>query len=375
MSKKQIKILVAPNSMKGSLNAFEFADIVEKAFTEVSSTYSIRKVPVADGGDFTGEVLRRALNARVVEKEVIDPLGRPVKSKYAVSGEKAIIEMADASGIKLLQNDKLNPMEASSYGTGQLIGEAINAGCTEILLGVGGSATVDGGLGVLEALGFRLLDKKGNRLKGNGRSMALVVEVQKPVLPVNLSVKIICDVDNPLLGEKGAAAVFGPQKGATPQMVLQLEEGLAHWAGVLQNETDKDFSTKHGAGAAGGIALPLLAFLNAEIVSGASFVLSQLNLDESVQWADIVITGEGKIDGQTLYNKAPKAVADISRKYGKPVFAIGGMVTGEASGAFDGIFSLAPGPVSLHEAMSNSSEMLYNFSFELAKLIRSVYNK
>lgn len=375
MSKKKINVLVAPNSMKGSLNAFEFADIVEKAFSEVSSVYSIRKVPVADGGDFTGEVLCRALNAKVVEKEVIDPLGRPVKSKYAVSGEKAIIEMADASGIKLLKPGELNPMETSSFGTGQLIREAINAGCTEILLGVGGSATVDGGLGMLEALGFRLLDKNVNQMNGKGSSLALVEKVLKPVLPANLSVKIICDVDNSLLGENGAAAVFGPQKGATPAMVSQLEEGLAHWAGVLQKETGNDFSTKNGTGAAGGIALPLLAFFNAEIVPGASFVLSQLKLDESVQWADIVITGEGKIDGQTLYNKAPKTVADVSRRLGKPVFAIGGAVTKEASNAFDGIFSLVPGPVSLHEAINNSPEMLYNFSFELAKLICSVYNR
>lgn len=375
MNKKKINVLVAPNSMKGSLNAFEFADIVEKAFVEVSSAYSIRKVPVADGGDFTGEVLRRALNAKVVEKEVYDPLGRPVKSKYAVSGESAIIEMADASGIKLLRPGELNPMETSSFGTGQLIGEAINAGCTKILLGVGGSATVDGGLGMLEALGFRLLDKKGNLREGKGKNLLLVESIQKPVLPKNLTVKIISDVDNPLLGENGAAAVFGPQKGATPQMVLQLEEGLAHWANVLKYETGNDFSSQKGAGAAGGIALPLLAFFNAEIVSGASFVLSQVKLEETVQWADIVITGEGKIDGQTLYNKAPKAVADISRRLGKPVFAIGGAITKEASGAFDGMFSLVPGPVSLQESLKNSSEMLYNFSFELAKLICSVHER
>lgn len=375
MNEKQINVLVAPNSMKGSLNAFEFADIVEKAFAEVSSAYSIRKVPVADGGDFTGEVLRVALNANVVETETRDPLGRTIKSKYARAGYKAVIEMADASGIKLLKSDELNPIETSSFGTGQLIREAVNAGCKEVLLGVGGSATVDGGMGMMEALGFQLLDKNGNLLEGKGKNLLLVESIQTPVLSENLTVKIICDVDNPLLGENGAAAVFGPQKGATPQMVLQLEEGLAHWAGVLQNETGNDFSSQKGAGAAGGIALPLLAFFNAEIVPGASFVLSQVKLEEAVQWADIVIAGEGKIDGQTLYNKAPKAVADISRRYRKPVFAIGGTVTGEASEAFDGIFSLVPGPVDLNEAMAKSSEMLYDFSFELAKLILSVYRK
>ena len=160
MKKKQLKVLIAPNSMKGSLNAFDFADEVEKAFMKISSGFLVRKIPVADGGDFTGEVLCNALGAKVVEVEVKDPLGRPVRAKYARAGKKAVIEMADASGIKLLRPNEMNPLETSSFGTGQLINEAINAGCTEILLGVGGSATVDGGLGMVEALGFQLFDKK-----------------------------------------------------------------------------------------------------------------------------------------------------------------------------------------------------------------------
>lgn len=375
MRKKQLNVLIAPNSMKGSLDAFSFADLVEEAFLKASSDFFVRKVPVADGGDFTGEVLCRALNARIVEVKVKDPLGRPVVAKYGRTGRRAIIEMADASGIKLLEANELNPLETTSYGTGQLIKEAIHAGCSEILLGVGGSATVDGGLGMLEALGFRLLDKNGNVLEGKGKNLQLIEKIHKPEIPANVSVKIICDVNNPLLGERGAAAVFAPQKGATPAMVAQLENGLAHWAAVVQRETGKDFSLQKGAGAAGGIAIPLLAFYSAEIVPGASFVLSQLQLDDAVQWADIVITGEGKIDGQTLHNKAPKAVADIARNHKKPVFAIGGTVTRDSSEAFDGIFSMVPGPVSLKEAMEKSREMLFNFSFELAKMIRSLNKK
>jgi glycerate kinase len=222
MNQKKIKILVAPNSMKGSLNAFDFADLVEKAFLKISDDFLVRKVPVADGGDFTGEVLCRALNAERVETTVHDPLGRKLKAKFCKSGKKAIIEMADASGIKMLNSDELNPLETSSFGTGQMIQKAINSGCTEIFLGVGGSATVDGGMGMLEALGFQFYNENGLELKGNGKNLEDVAEIRKPQLPSDILIKVICDVDNPLLGENGAATVFGPQKGATPQMVSQL---------------------------------------------------------------------------------------------------------------------------------------------------------
>jgi glycerate kinase len=375
MNKKKINILVAPNSMKGSLNAFDFADVVEKAFLNVSSDFSIRKVPVADGGDYTGEVLSRALNAEVVKITVDDPLGRKVKSKFAQAGKKAIVEMADASGLKLLKPDELNPLKTSSFGTGKLIQAAINSGCTEIFLGVGGSATVDGGMGMLEALGFYFFDENDRKLNGNGRNLQLVKRTIKPLLPSGITIKIICDVDNSLLGPNGAAAVFGPQKGATPQMVAQLEKGLTNWAGILENESGKALANLKGAGAAGGIALPLVAFYHAEIVPGASFVLSQLNFENQVEWADLVITGEGKLDSQTLHNKAPKAVADAARKAGKPVIAIGGSVQKDISGAFDGIFSITPGPVSLEKSMQHSVEMIFDVSFELAKLIHSLHIK
>jgi glycerate 2-kinase len=375
MSKKQLKILVSPNSMKGSLNAFDFADVVEKAFLKVSNDFLVRKLPVADGGDFTGEVLCRALHAEVIETTVNDPLGRKIKAKYCKSGKIAIIEMADASGIKLLKTEELNPLKTSSFGTGQLIQESINSGCAEILLGVGGSATVDGGMGMLEAFGFQFFDENGLELIGNGKNLEYVAEIRKPLLPVNISIKIICDVDNPLLGENGAATIFGPQKGATSQMVAQLEKGLDNWAEILESESGRELANLKGAGAAGGIAIPLVAFFHAEIVPGATFVLSQLNFEKQVEWADLVITGEGKLDSQTLNNKAPMAVADAARKAGKPVIAIGGSVKKEISNAFNGVFSITPGPVSLEKSMKHSAEMLFDLSFELAKLIHSVHGK
>lgn len=364
-----MNILVAPNSMKGSLTAAKFADVVEKAFLDVSSGFSIRKIPVADGGDFTGEVLAQALGAKTVFHKVRDPFGREISARFALAGKTAIIEMADASGIKLLKNYELNPLKASSFGTGQLIARAIALGCTEILLGIGGSATVDGGAGMLEALGFSFSDETGNLLPGNGGNTGKINKIQKGEIPDHLTLKIICDVDNPLLGTNGAASVFGPQKGATPEMVQILENGLKNWVGLLETETNKELATLEGAGAAGGTALPLLAFFNAEIVKGAEFILKKLHFEKEIEWADLVITGEGKIDHQTLSDKAPKAVADWAHKAGKPVIAIGGAVENDASAAFDGIFSFVPGPLPLKESMENSEKFLFYFSRELAKLL------
>jgi len=363
-----IKVLVAPNSMKGSLNAFDFADTVETAFLNISDQFEIRKVPVADGGDFTGEILKRNLNARDIFVQVKGPRGEVVKSKYALTNKVAIIEMADASGMKLIDSGLLNPMEASSYGTGQLIKHAIENGCTEIFLAIGGSATVDGGMGMLEALGFRFFDKNGGQLNGNGKNLLKISLLETPEIP-EISFEIICDVDNPLLGSSGAAAVFGPQKGATPKMVHLLEKGLMNWADIIFKKSGKQLKEVNGGGAAGGISIPLLAFFDAQIVPGADFVLEQLDFESEVNWADIVITGEGKIDSQTLNNKAPFAVGKIAREQNKPVFAIGGMVEKEASKLFDGIYSLINGPMDLEYAIKNSKVLVYDFSFEFAKTL------
>jgi glycerate kinase len=271
--------------------------------------------------------------------------------------------------MKLLDPKELNPFETSSFGTGQLMAEAIGKGCTEILLGVGGSATVDGGTGLLTSLGFQLLSENSQSLPGNGKNLKLIREIVKPVLPENLSVKVISDVDNPLLGLNGAAAVFAPQKGADAEMVKRLEHGLSIWCDLLEKQTGKELSGIKGGGAAGGVAVPLVAYFHAQIVPGTSFVLSKLNFDEHVQWADMVITGEGKIDSQTLNDKAPKVVADRARKAGKPVLAIAGATEKEASEAFDGMFSFTNGPVSLNDSIKNSKKLVFDFSVELARLL------
>jgi len=221
----------------------------------------------------------------------------------------------------------------------------------------------------MEALGFQFFDNKKKRLTGNGSNLAKICSIRKPVVQEKIKFKIICDVDNPLLGVNGAAAVFGPQKGATPEMVNQLEKGLENWADVLSKETGNSLKSVAGGGAAGGLAIPLLSFFDAEMVEGTDFVLEQLKFEEQVKWADLVITGEGKIDAQTLNNKAPFGVAKMARKYKKPVLAIGGKVEMDASTVFDGVYSLVDGPVTLKYAMENSKELLEKFSVELAKTI------
>lgn len=367
-----MNILLAPNSMKGSLSAFEFANTVEKALLEYSPQFNIRKVPVADGGDFTGEVLAKALNAETVYIQVHDPLGKLINSKYFVSGKTAIIEMADASGMKLVDKHELNPLKASSFGTGELIADTIHNGCTEVLLAVGGSATVDGGMGMMQALGFHFSDENGNELDGNGLNLGKVSEINYPKMIPEIAIKIICDVDNPLLGANGAAAVFGPQKGATPEMVVQLEKGLKNWTKILRQKTGKYISELPGTGAAGGVSIPLIMLFNAEIVRGADFVLSLLNFDEHVKWADLVITGEGKLDAQTLNNKAPYAVAQWAKKQKKPVFAFGGIVENEASAIFDEVFCTSDKSYGLEFAMSNAKQILFDFTSGFASKIEEL---
>ncbi len=370
-----MNILLAPNSMKGSLSAFEFADIAEKALIASSPEFKVRKVPVADGGDLTGEILAKALHADVIPKEVHNPVGAKINSKYYVSGNSAIIEMAEASGMKLIDSTELNPLKTSTFGTGELISHAIRHECSEILLAIGGSATVDGGMGMLEALGFTFFDINGHVLKGNGFNLNKITEIRIPEIISKTAIKIITDVDNPLLGDKGAAVVFGPQKGATREMVALLENGLKNWAALLHNKTKKDCAHLEGAGAAGGISVPLLSFFNAEIVRGADYVLSVLNFDKQVEWAEVVITGEGKIDSQTLNNKAPFAVAKRAAKQNKPVIAIGGIAEKREWDAFDGVFSISENAPDIDYAMKNAGSLLYDFMFGFADKLENIVKK
>lgn len=369
-----MNILIAPNSMKGSLSAFRFAELVGQAFLDTDSLfYNVCTVPVADGGDHTADVLIKSLNLETYKTQVCDPLGRKINASFGYANGLAVIEMANASGMKLLKHSELNPLMASSYGTGQLIMEAVKLGAKNIYIGVGGSATVDGGTGMLEALGLNFYDSSKKKLITNGGNLENIRSVDgKLKVPYDLKVKIICDVDNPLLGEKGAAKVFSPQKGATAEMVDMLENGLKNFAEITRKCTGKSTIQLKGGGAAGGFCAGLYAWLDAEIVPGADFILDMLSFNKHVQWADLVITGEGKIDNQTIENKAPFAVAKRAKSYKKPVIGIAGWKELTNTSYFDGIFSIINKPCSLEEAMDYVEQYIYETTMELARFIIAI---
>ncbi|MEI7525353.1 MAG: glycerate kinase [Mariniphaga sp.] len=371
-----MRILVAPNAMKGSLSASDFADAIEEGLKLADGSTEVLKRPLADGGDGTNELLIKVLNGLFIPVQVHDPLGRVIVSRIGWLSESkcAVIEMAEASGLKLLATDELNPMKASSRGTGELILAAIEKGAQKIILGIGGSATVDGGIGILKALGFRLSDKSGIEINEGGEGLNQIVKIFKDnVNPniLNCEIVIATDVKNPVLGNEGAATIYGPQKGATPLMVNDLESGLQNYVRILEQVSHKELDELVGGGAAGGVALPLIAFLNAHMESGAELIMELLGVLDELKKCDLVITGEGCIDLQTCQGKGPAVVALAAREAGIPVIAIGGTIRDEASALFDGIFSITDGPLSLEDAMANSYELTKSLAFQLGKIIKT----
>ena len=372
-----MRILVAPNAMKGSLSANEFADAIADGLLEANPDFTIIKKPLADGGDGTAEVLVKALDGEFVQIQVHDPLLRMINARFGwlPISKTAVIEMAEASGIKLLQVSELNPMIASSYGTGELIRQAVKMGAKKIIIGIGGSATVDGGIGMMKALGFEMLDIFGGEIADGGNGLIQLARVKKDNVPSDIlrcEIIIASDVTNPLLGENGAAEVYGPQKGATPQMVNELELGMENYVSALELFSKKTLKDLVGGGSAGGISIPLIAFLNAKTTSGSDLIFDLLGIYDDLKNCDLVITGEGCIDSQTCQGKGPAAIALAAKKLGIPIIAIGGAVKPEASYLFDGIFSIANAPISLENAMENAYQLTKNVSIEIGKLIKSL---
>lgn len=365
-----MNILIAPNSMKGSLDAAAFSDCLEAGFRSVSPVFAIRKVPVADGGDFTGRILCEALSANLFTETVADPLGRSVEAVYGIAGSTAIIEMASASGLRLLKHGERKPLEATSRGTGQLILAALERGCRRIILGAGGSATIDGGIGMLEALGFTFNDRYQNQLPGNCRSLGEVATILRPdSLPAVSEVIVLADVVNPLLGTDGAVAVYGPQKGATGRVAATLEAGLTNWIACLEKTSGKTLRDLPGMGAAGGLAAGLVAFLNGTVTPGAGFVFDILKMEEHLRWADWVFTGEGKADSQSLENKAPMALAVKASALGKPVTLIAGSYDPACTAAYDAAFSISNGPETLAGLMDLAPEKSTTLARQLARFM------
>lgn len=330
-----MKIIVAPDSFKGSLTAVEVSDAIEQGIREIFLEAEIVKIPMADGGDGTVQCLVNATGGEILRKKVTGPLGDEVLASYGILGDKktAVIEMAEASGLTLVPENKRNPLITTTYGTGQLIKAALDQGCRKMIIGIGGSATNDGGAGMVQALGVKLLDREGKEIGFGGGELRKIFRIDTKYLDNRLSeteVLIASDVSNPLCGPKGAARIYGPQKGATPEIIKQLDESLAHFAEVIKRDLHKDIKDIPGAGAAGGLGAGLIAFLDAELKPGIEIIIEIVKLEQAIKDADLVITGEGKIDSQTIYGKAPIGVAKIAKKYNIPVIAVAAIIGDDA---------------------------------------------
>ncbi|EOF4702316.1 glycerate 3-kinase [Klebsiella oxytoca] len=374
-----MKIIIAPDSFKESVSASRCAQAIKAGFVSIFPQAEYVCLPIADGGEGTVEAMVEATEGKMVMLPVMGPMGDFVGAFYGLSGDgqTAFIEMAAASGLMLVPVGERNPMRATSYGTGELIRHALDAGVRHIILGIGGSATVDGGMGMAQALGARFLDNIGESVGLGGGALERLVQIDLRDLDPRLSecrIDVACDVDNPLLGARGAAAVFGPQKGACARMVEALERGLENYAQVLLAATGQDVTTIVGGGAAGGMGVAACVFLNAALKPGIDIVIEAVHLEEALRDADLVITGEGRIDSQTVGGKAPIGVARIAKKHGIPVIGIAG-VLGDGVEAvhqhgIDAVFSILPALAPLDEVLDRGEQNLYASARNIACVIK-----
>lgn len=376
---KQMKIVIAPDSFKESLTALEVAEVIEKGFRSVFAEADYVLLPIADGGEGTVSALVAATGGTLIRVPVTGPLGEEVSGFYGLSGDRqtAFIEMAAASGLALVAPEARNPLLTTSRGTGELILAALNAGVREIVVGIGGSATNDGGAGMLQALGVRLLDGKGREVLPGGGGLSALARIDPSGLDPRLlscRVQVACDVDNPLIGPRGASAIFGPQKGATAEMVAQLDHNLKQFGTLLEQLTGVRVNERPGAGAAGGMGAALLGVLNAQLRPGVEIVVEAVHLEEAVAGADLVITGEGKLDGQTASGKAPAGVAKLASRYGVPVIGIGGSLGADLESTelagFAAMFAAVSRPCLLEAALVEAEENLLRTSRNIAALLR-----
>lgn len=355
-----MKIVIASDSFKESLSSKAVADAAECGISMIDPGCETFKFSVSDGGEGLTESLVDALHGSYVTIISSDPLGRKIHSTYGICGDTAILEMAAASGLPLLSTGERNPMKTSTYGTGEMIRDAFSKGCRKFLIGIGGSATCDGGTGMLEALGWKFLDRDGNVLTGCGGNLSAIETIDDSGVSRQLAeaeFTVACDVSNPFCGPQGASFVFSPQKGASPDEVRLLDDGLRHFAALITGKYGIDVSDMQGAGAAGGLGGAFKAFLGASLRRGIDMVLDAIGIDDAISEADLVITGEGKIDFQTPSGKTAAGVLDRCLKYGVPCVAIGGMVEmcdELLNSGFAGIFPVLSGPCTLQEAMDGS---------------------
>jgi glycerate kinase len=373
-----MRFVIAPDSYKGSLTAVQVADIIAEGLLEVFPQAEVLKVPVADGGEGTVDAFLCALGGEKQFIKVTGPLGEKVKAFFGILPDgTAVIEMAAASGLPLVPGNKRNPLITTTYGTGELIKAALEKGCHTIIVGIGGSATNDGGVGMAQALGIRFLDGKGRELPFGGGSLARLAQIDMSGLDpriTNTTIIVACDVDNPLCGPRGASAVFGPQKGASPDTVKVLDQNLTHYAKVIKEQLGIDILNLPGAGAAGGLGAGLVSLLGATLKPGIEIVISSTKLEEKIKGASLVITGEGKTDYQTAHGKAPVGIAKLAKKLGVPVIAISGGL-GERyeevyEAGLDAVFSIVPGPVTLEQAFAKGHLFLKEKVVNIARLLK-----
>ena len=373
-----MKIVIAPDSYKESLSALEVATHIELGFKEVFPNAQYVKVPMADGGEGTVQAMIEATDGRRIEVDVTAPLGNRITSFYALTGDgrTAMIEMAAASGLALVPAEQRNPEVTTSYGTGELIVAALDAGARHLILGIGGSATNDGGAGMLQALGVKLLDGAGQDMGRGGAALAQLARIDASGIDARLAecvVEVACDVDNPLTGERGASAIFGPQKGATPAMVQALDANLRHFAQVIQRDLGVDVDQVAGAGAAGGMGAAMLAFMQGQLRPGCEIIAKAVGLDAAVRGADLVITGEGRIDQQTIFGKTPFGVATVARQHGVPVIGIAGSLGQNAhvvhAHGIAAIASVLSRPCNIQEAVAEAEFNVRTTARNIAALL------
>ena len=392
-----MKVAIAIDSFKGSLSSVEAGNAAAEGVRRVFPDAECRVRPLADGGEGTVDALVAGLGGELKRVTVTGPAGKPTDAKYGLLPDgTAVMEMAEAAGITLVSGKEKNPLYTTTYGVGEMILDAVKNGAKKFVIGIGGSATNDGGAGMLQALGFRLLDKDGNDIPRGGLGLAKLAKIEPPTEPLNrltaepLNFRVACDVKNPLCGPNGASAVFGPQKGATPEMVAQLDAALANFSRVASTSSatsgssaassssaSSDASLYPGAGAAGGLGFGFKAFLNAELVPGVDLILNETRLEDFVRDADVVITGEGRLDGQTVMGKAPIGVAKLAKKYGKRVLAFSGIlgdgVEAVNDAGIDAYFPILRKLVTLEEALdvANASANLTSTVEQAFRLLKT----
>ena len=373
-----MKIVVAPDSFKGSVTALQAANAIEQGLRRVFPDAVIDKVPMADGGEGTVQSLVDATGGDIHTKRVLDPLGDEIDAQFGTlaDGETAVIEMASASGLTLVPPDKRNPMQTTTYGTGQLIKSALDAGCKRLIIGIGGSATNDGGAGMAKALGVQFLKADGNPIARGGGGLGELASIDISDLHPGIAeteTVVACDVNNPLTGSDGASYVYGPQKGATSAMIKKLDSNLAHFDKVLTRTLGQSFNDIPGAGAAGGLGAGLMAFLNAKLRLGVDIMIDAVRLKERMEGASLVFTGEGQLDFQTAFGKTPIGVAKVAKADNIPVIAIAGGV-GEGADAvyeagIDAMLSIVQAPMSLEDAVEDALQLIADTAEQAARLV------